>query len=312
MTPRSSRPELCRRARPLLGTLVEIAASGSSFVGAVAAVEVAFAVVQEVHRLMSFHELESDVSRINIARARETVVVSPHTHRVLRFARKLSAASSGVFDVTIGDTLVRHGFLPAGAAEESRPREATWRDLELLAGNGVRWRRAGRIDLGGIAKGYAVDMAIEALQSCGATSGLVNAGGDLRMFGEPQPVHVRLPDAPGMLAPLGLFADCALATSGAYFSSVHTDDGPVEPLVDRERRIVGARQGSATVVAAQCMTADALTKVVRLAPHLAPRVLDSFGARAIVIDGTPRRSNCATRCDKGVRLENDSGFEQNV
>ena len=312
MTPRSSRPESCRRARPLLGTLVEIAATGSSLVGAVAAVEVAFAAVQEVHRLMSFHESESDVSRINMARAGETVVVSLHTHRVLRFALKLSAASAGVFDVTVGDTLVRHGFLPAPAAEKSRPREATWRDIELLAENGVRWRRAGCIDLGGIAKGYAVDMAIEALQSCGAMSGLVNAGGDLRMFGEPQPVHVRLPDAPGMLAPLGLFADCALATSGAYFSSVYTDDGPVEPLVDRERRIGGARQGSATVVAAECMTADALTKVVRLAPHLAPEVLDSFDARAIVIDGSRQGSICATRYDKGARLENDSGLEQNV
>ena len=312
MTPRSSRPELCRRARPLLGTVVEIAATGSSWVGAVAAVEVAFASVQEVHRLMSFHELESDVSRINVARARETVVVSPHTHRVLRFARELSAASSGVFDVTVGDTLVRHGFLPAHVAGESLPREATWRDLELLVGNGVRWRRAGCIDLGGIAKGYAVDRAVEALQLCGATSGLVNAGGDLRMFGEPQPVHVRLPDAPGMLAALGLFADCALATSGAYFSSIHTEDGPVEPLVDHDRRISGARQGSATVVAAECMTADALTKVVRLAPHLAPKVLDSFDARAIVIDGSRQLSICATRFDKGARLENDSGLEQNV
>ena len=312
MTPRSNRPESCRRARPLLGTIVEIAATGSSLVGAVAAVEVAFAAVQEVHRLMSFHELESDVSRINMARARETVVVSPHTHRVLQFAREVSAASSGVFDVTIGDSLVRHGFLPALGAHESQPREAIWRDLELLAGNTVRWRRAGRIDLGGIAKGYAVDMAIENLQSCGATSGLVNAGGDLRMFGEPQPVHVRLPDAPGRLVPLGLFADCALATSAAYFSSVHTDDGPVEPLVDRDRRIGGARQGSATVVAAECMTADALTKVVRLAPHLAPKVLDSFDARAIVIDGTRQRSICGTKCDRGVQIGNDSGLEQNV
>ena len=312
MTPHSSRPESCRRLRPLLGTFVEIVATGSSLVGAVAAVEVAFATVQEIHRLMSFYELESDVSRINMARVRKTVVVSPHTHRVLRFARELSAASSGVFDVTVGDTLVRHGFLPALAEEEPRPREATWCDLELLAGNGVRWRRRGCIDLGGIAKGYAVDKAVETLQSCGATSGLVNAGGDLRMFGEPQPVHLRLPDAPGKLAPLGLFADCALATSGAYFSSVDSDDGPMEPLVDRERRISVARQGSATVIAAECMTADALTKVVRLAPHLAPQVLDCFDARAIVIDGSRQWNIWATRYDKGARLESDSGLGQNV
>jgi len=280
----------------LLGTLVEIAATGSSVV---AAVEAAFEAVQEVHRLMSFHELGSDVSRINMARVGEEVCISPHTHCVLQFARRLSEASSGVFDVTVGDALVRHGFLPALPAEDSQRCEATWRDLELLAGNRASWRRAGCIDLGGIAKGYAVDVAIATLRSHGVLSGLVNAGGDLRMFGEPQPVHVRLPDAPGMLTPLGLFADCALATSASYFSSVDAEDGPLEPLVDRERRIGGARQDSATVVAAECMTADALTKVVRLAPHLAPQVLEGFDARAIIIDGTRQRSICATRCDEG-------------
>jgi thiamine biosynthesis lipoprotein len=163
----------------------------------------------------------------------------------------------------------------------------------------VWWRRAGRIDLGGIAKGYAVDKAIETLQSHGVRSGLVNAGGDLRMFGEPQPVHVRLPEAPGMLAPLGLFADCALATSAAYFSSIDSERGPLEPLVDRKRRIAGARQGSVTVVATECMTADALTKVARLAPHLAPEVLDRFDARAIVIDAKRQRSFRGNPCDGG-------------
>jgi thiamine biosynthesis lipoprotein len=281
MTLQSS-PDVYRRARPLLGTLVEISAAG---VPAAVAVNAAFAAVLDVHRLMSFHDEGSDVSRINMARAGEEILVNPHTHRVLRFARRVSAACGGVFDVTVGDVLVRHGFLPVLPAEDARPREATWRDLEVLAGNRVCWRRrAGRIDLGGIGKGYAVDVAVETLQSYGVLRGLVNAGGDLRMFGESQPVYVRLPEAPGMLAPLGLFADCALATSAAYFSRVDSDTGLLEPLVDGERRIRCATQDSATVVAAECMTADALTKVVRLAPHLAPKVLDSFDARAIVID----------------------------
>jgi thiamine biosynthesis lipoprotein len=294
MTLHSSPREICRRVRPLLGTLVEIAAAGP-----LAAVDAAFGAVLEVHRLMSFHEVESDVSRINMARPREEILVNPHTYRVLRFARQVSAASDGVFDVTVGDVLVRHGFLPASPTEDPRPREATWSDLFVLPGNRVWWRRPGRIDLGGIAKGYAVDRAIETLQGHGVRGGLVNAGGDLRMFGEPQPVHVRMPEAPGMLAPLGLFAECALATSAAYFSSVDSDGRPVEPLVDLERRIGSARPGSATVVAADCMTADALTKVVRLAPRMAPQVLDCFGARAIVIDGTRQRSICGIRCDEG-------------
>ncbi len=285
-----------------MGTIVEITAAGPL---ATAAVDAAFDAIMDIHRLMSFHELESDVSRINRAAAGEEIFVNPHTHRVLRFARRVSAACGGVFDVTVGESLVREGFLPREPLQEARfPQaawrdEATWRDLVVLAGNRVWWRRPGRIDLGGIAKGYAVDQAIATLQMHGASSGLVNAGGDLRMFGEPQPVHVRLPDAPGMLAALGLFADCAVATSAAYFSSVDSDSGPLEPLVDRERRTCSARRGSATVIAAQCMTADALTKVVRLAPQLAETVLNSFDARAIVIDGTCQRSIGRTRCEGG-------------
>jgi len=273
-----------------LGTLVEICAAGQPAAAAGAAVDAAFTAVLEVHRLMSFHEVGSDVCRINMAQAREEIFVNPHTYRVLRFARRVSAASEGIFDVTVGDVLVRHGFLPAAPTEDPRPREATWRDLVVLPGNRVWWRRAGCIDLGGIAKGYAVDMAIETLQRHGVPSGLVNAGGDLRMFGEPQPVHVRLPEAPGSLASLGSFSDCALATSAAYFSTVDSEAGPLEPLVDLGRCIGGAKRASATVIAADCMTADALTKVVRLAPHLVPQVLDSFGARAIVIDGTRQRT----------------------
>jgi thiamine biosynthesis lipoprotein len=147
----------------------------------------------------------------------------------------LSAACDGVFDVTVADVLVRHGFLPPMGPKDARSREATWTDLEILAGNRVCWRKVGRIDLGGIAKGYAVDMAVEVLKAYGVTTGMVNAGGDLRVFGKPQPVHVRLPDSPGALAPLGSFADCALATTAAYFSSVESTSRPLEPLVDRQR-----------------------------------------------------------------------------
>jgi len=283
MTLPSNPAELCRRARPLLGTLVEIGACGPD---ASAAIDAAFMMVHEVHRLMSFHEADSDVSRINRAPAGREVRVDPHTHRVLRFARQVSAACQGIFDVTIADVLVRHGFLPSTFPQTTPAVEATWTDLDVLDGNRVCWNRPGRIDLGGVAKGYAVDAAIEVLHSYGSAAGLVNAGGDLRMFGASQPVHVRLPESPGSLVDLGHFNDCALATSGSYFSGKGTPGSRHEPLVGRDRRICPAMRESATVVAQDCMTADALTKVVRLAPGLAPELLGQFDAEAIIIQGT--------------------------
>jgi thiamine biosynthesis lipoprotein len=278
----SNPAEVCRRARPLLGTIVEIGARGPD---ASAAIEAAFVTVHKVHRLMSFHDAESDVSRINRAPAGQEVFVDTHTHRVLGFARRVSAACRGIFDVTIADVLVRHGFLPAVPSHLAHAVEATWVDLEILDGSRVCWNRPGRIDLGGIAKGYAVDAAVETLHAHGSAAGVVNAGGDLRIFGAPQPVHVRLPESPGSLVDLGYFSDCALATSGSYFSATGTPGSRHEPLVRRNRRICAAGRESATVVARDCMTADALTKVVRLAPCVAPKLLGQFDARAIIIEG---------------------------
>ena len=278
-----------RRARPLLGTLVEIAATGAS-ASLPAALDAAFAAIDRIDRLMSFHAPHSDVSRINAADAGCEIGVDPHTSHVLHFARTLSELSNGAFDVTIADVLMRGGFLPRQenvAADTAAA--ATFHDLVLLPDDRVRWRRKGWIDLGGIAKGHAVDCAIGALRAHGLPSGVVNAGGDLRFFGEPQPIHVRRPDAPASLVPLGVFSDCAVATSSGYFSQQMSDGGVTEPLVDPVRRACVRWRQSVTVVAPDGMTADALTKIVRLAAQAAPGILERFRAQAIVIDGRGMR-----------------------
>ena len=273
-----------RRARPLLGTLVEVAASGAS-AHLPAALGAAFAAIEQIDRLMSFHAPDSDVSRINAADAECEIGIDSHTSHVLHFARKLSELSDGVFDVTIADVLMREGFLPRqeGVAADA-PAAASFHDLVLLPGDRVRWRRKGWIDLGGIAKGYAVDCAVDALRAHGVAGAVVNAGGDLRFFGEPQPVHVRDPETPTSLVPLGVFSDCAVATSSGYFSDRLSSGGVTEPLVDPLRRACVRWRQSVTVVAPDAMTADALTKVVRLAAQAAPGILERCRAQAIVID----------------------------
>lgn len=272
-----------RRARPLLGTLVEITSEGAIGSFLPGAIEVAFASIEQVQRLMSFHDPGSDVSRINGAVAGQKVRVDPHTFRVLSFARRLSEISDGAFDVTIAPVLVKNGFLPKRLGE-ALPIGGTYRDLDLLPGNHVRWRNKGWIDLGGIAKGYAVDCAIAALRSQGVVIGIVNAGGDLRCFGRTQSIHIRHPNAPTVLMRLGRLTDAAVATSAGYFSGIGVGGCRIDPLVDpRERRCMNW-EASVSVAAPDGMTADALTKVICLAPEFAPGILDRFRAQAIVID----------------------------
>ncbi len=312
--------------RPLLGTFVEIEATGdpSRLPGAIAA---AFLAIERVHRLMSWHEPGSDVSRINAAEPGEPVAVEEATWAVLAAAQMLGDLSEGAFDVATAPALVRHGLLPRlvrhgvlpGATSLSKcspvapapssiaatASGATYRDLELLPGSRVRWRRNGKawVDLGGIAKGYAVDRAVETLRAHGIEQGTVNAGGDLRCFGDPRPLYLRAPDDPGRVWCAGEICNSAAATSADSFRP--------GALVDPRLGTCVPWGGSITVVAPDCLSADALTKVVRLAPRLAPRVLAQFGAHVVTRDSRSSRPGWQAAPPRDIEAPRD-GAPANV
>lgn len=273
-----------RRARPCLGTLVEITiADPLGDAELVSCFNRAFAAVADVHRLMSFHDPASDVSRINAAATGESVEVHAHTHEVIRCALAVAAASGGVFDVTCAPKLVEWGYLPApaGALPEHVPGRPA---LVLQGGYRIAKTNSAWIDLGGIAKGYAVDLAIETLRQSGIRSACVNAGGDLRAFGDiAYPVAIRHPARPGEAALRIPLRQEALATSGSYFSRKRVAGRECSALVNgSDSRPVTARF-SASVRAPSCMLADALTKVVMASAEPLHPALAQFGASAFVV-----------------------------
>lgn len=273
-----------RRCRPLLGTLVDISVGAGDDATALRALEAGFAAIARVHRLMSFHEPASDVARLNREATFGSVQVDERTYRVLAAALEFSAASDGLFDVTVAPLLVEWGFLPACIDVRLRDPSACWRDIELLPGSRVRFARRLAIDLGGIAKGFAVDEAIAAVATARATQALVNAGGDLRAWGDAaEPVWVRDPRRPGGLIEAGLLRDSALATSADADSRRATARGETSPLVHARRRKACDAYASVTVRAPDCMTADALTKVVLSGEPSAHAVLDRYRASALVV-----------------------------
>lgn len=275
---RSCRASL-RRAKPWLGTLVEISASADLPPDALLrATDEAFIAVREIHALMSFHEPDSDVSRLNRQAYVAPVAVDPRTWAVLAYADRVSRASSGAFDVTVAPLLVEWGFLPTPSAAPLPDPAARFEAIELLDGHRVRFRLPAWIDLGGIAKGYAVDAAAQALRRRGVTDYVVNAGGDLAIGAYPRPVHVRDPSNPQALHYLGTFSDIAVATSGAYFAAGPSRPPGTHPLVDPTRGASASDLGSVSVLAARAITADALTKVVAVSPSASVEVLRSFGA----------------------------------
>jgi thiamine biosynthesis lipoprotein len=267
----------------MLGTFVEIRVEGLSDAAALQAINSAFAEVATVHRLMSFHEADSDLARLHRTRAGTCVRVDTRTREVLECVLQIAAVSSGIFDPTVAAQQVARGYLPRPDSPFTPEPNASWRDIEFVDHDGVRLRRPLWLDLGGIAKGYAVDRAIDILRASGTAQACVNAGGDLRIFGaRAEPVQVRI-DRSGTQQRLVELANAAFATSAR---ERHDDDvrssmshlhGVTRVAVDSAKTV--------SVIAERCMIADALTKVVLAGDAAITRnTLAAFAAHACVHD----------------------------
>jgi thiamine biosynthesis lipoprotein len=260
-----------RRARPLLGTFVEIAAPKPFN----AAIDLAFDVIAQVHALMSFHEATSDIARLNREACERPVGVHAWTFEVIEAAVELHRRCAGAFDIAVAPALQDLGLLQRAPTDREALHGSS--AIELLPDHRVRFHHpALRIDLGGIAKGFAVDRALGALREAGVPRGLVNAGGDLAAFGPAaETVHIRDPRDPGRLL-LGLvISNQALASSAPRTVGAAVIDprsgAPVEAII------------AATVRAPSCMIADALTKVVMVEGSAAAPVLEHYGAGALMM-----------------------------
>jgi len=281
-----------RRAQPLLGTFVEIVASGAATCDLQEAVDEAFGAVAQVHRLMSFHDRQSDVSHINREAFVGAVSVNAWTYQVLEAALELHRRSAGLFDVTVAPLLQNCGFLPRDAnnsdptaLDPSAESAIAANAIELLGDRCVRYRHSGvKIDLGGIAKGFAVDRAIDVLRGRGVVRGLVNAGGDLAVFGRhAELVHIRNPKNARQLLCVVQITDAALASSGRTFDPHHSARTGASAVFDPNTRRPVSDVAGATVRAPSCMIADALTKVVMIAGEAATELLRHYRASALLV-----------------------------
>ncbi len=276
-----------RRCRPCLGTFVEVTVECDDPAEANAGIESAYEAVAQVQRLMSAHDSRSELNQLNRTAHLRAVKVHPWTYEVLAEAHTLHVRSGGLFNIAIGGELERLGYLPEGTvrlARQGEPFEAEETLVELMSDNRVRFRKPLRLDLGGIAKGFAVDQAVLALERAGFVNGMVNAGGDLRVFGaKPRRIHIRHPETPGELLPLVEISNRALCTSADYFSRKSVGGREVAPLIDPLTGQSCASKVSVSVAAQTALHADGLTKVVSLAGGAASAVLEDYGAHAFIL-----------------------------
>lgn len=265
------------RCRPLLGTFVEVTVPAAQ----TAAIDHAFAAIEHVHRCMSFHDPDSDLGLIRAAPAGATITLDPETVKVLHFALELYGHSGGLFDVTVGRALVRTGFLPRAGIDHLAAFTGNSADIAIIAADRIRIARRVIIDLGGIAKGHAVDQAVAALQAAGAAEGLVNAGGDLRAFGD-RDWTAELRDADDIVRSAIIVRNAALASSANLSGrrrlrgqtySPHFSSGGQPVLCDHR----------VSVIAPSCILADGMTKIALADPALAQRLLKRYGGHLLPV-----------------------------
>ena len=275
-----------RRAQPLLGTFVEIEVAGAARSEMDAAVNAAFEAIADVHRLMSFHDADSDVSRLNREAWLRPTKVDPRTYEVLEAAVELHRRSNGAFDVAVAPALQAIGLLPRSDDDCSSPAKVRSFDaIELLPDQMVRFGHSDtRIDLGGIAKGFAVDCALEALHRFDVPAGLVNAGGDLAVFGpDPQMIHIRDPRDPGRLICSIEVRNEALASTARRVDPFRSAETTAAAIIDPDSWRSADTFDGATVRAPTCVVADALTKLVMIAGTDSSELLEHYDASALLI-----------------------------
>jgi len=269
-----------QRAQPWLGTLVSICIPDTLPEPNIhAGFQAAFRAVQEVHQCMSFHADDSDIRRFNRAVSGEVIIIQPHTATVLQAALQLHELSAGIFDIRLASRLAAQALLPAGdmAIPEFVPGHYAYRFVDSCQ---IQKLRADWIDTGGIAKGYAVDVAFAALQQHGITQAIVNAGGDIRVGGQ-HVIAIRDPLQPQRLARQVTLCDQAIATSASYYT--RAGDAACSALFDGRSGLPVNSLQSVSVIARECLWADALTKVVAATANPQHDSLVAFEAQALIL-----------------------------
>ncbi len=294
------RAQLVRRAMPVMGTVAAFAVVSADPPVAHAAIDAAMDELRDVERRMTRFRESSEVGTANRLAATRPVAVSDATAAVLQAALAWADASDGAFDPCLGraielwDVAHRHVPPPAAAVRSLAGRRLHRAvDLDVWRGRHVvRFTDPDvALDLGGIAKGWGVDRAVDALRARGVTRAIVNVGGDLYALGPgedgaPWRVGIQSPADPARLAGELEVRDAALATSGDYLQYFLHGGRRYHHLLDP---VTGApratRVHSVTVQADTCLAADgAATAVFGMTPARAATLLRARAAGGRIVN----------------------------
>jgi len=282
--------------RYLMGTSMTVEVYGGDPASRLEAIDEAFAAMVEIDRLMSNYRSDSELALINAQAALHPVRVSPPMWGVLSAAQLVSERSGGTFDITVGPLVRLWGF------HDKKPHVPTPAELEQVrpligyqnmvldqSAQSVSFKRNGiELDLGGIAKGFAVELAGGVLRRRGF-SGLIDAGGNQYLVGHPPgklswQIGIEDPDKPGGLLGVLDIDGGAVSTSGGYHNFFVADGRTYGHLIDPRSLRPSDSALSVTIVSPDATLADALSKpAFILGPVAGLKLIESFPETLAII-----------------------------
>ena len=250
-----------------------------------------------LHGLINVFDDTSELARLNRSAGSEPFVCSPALWQALTAARRAYDESGGAFDVSVGPLMKLWGF---------HRKRSTWpTDAEIAdclacvglakaefdeASKTVRFTAPGMsLDLGGIAKGYALDLVVKRATACGVRCGLIDLGGNVRCMATPPPgraaftIGVRHPFAEGELLGTIEVLDCSVATSGDYEQFVELEGKRVSHIVDPRTGRPVANVASVTVVTPAGVDSDVFSTSIFVGGDRAVEALCSTRQRTSVL-----------------------------
>jgi thiamine biosynthesis lipoprotein len=293
-----------KSSRVLMGTFVEVTLSGQGEKSKSAA-EAIFDEIKRIEDLTSFHK-PSDLTKVNSHAGQGSFKPEPELFKLIAKSIEFAEKSHGAFDPTIGPVCNLWQF--SGGGEPRLPEKAEivgaltkvgWRMVKIDPGAGtVRLPEPGMaLDLGGIAKGYALDRAAAVIKKLGVTSALVNLGGDVLAIGERAPgkpwrVGVQDPRDPKGIVAVAAVKDKVVVTSGDYERFFIQNNKRYHHLLDPSTGYPADKLQSVTLLAPDGTTAEAVSvSVFVMGAQQGLKYLESFpGMDGFVIDSTGKIS----------------------
>ena len=261
-------------SRFLMSTMVEVTVFGRER-DCQQAVEQAFGEIRRIDGLMNAYSDDSEISRINRAAGKSAVQVSADTLKVINEALRFARLTDGAMDITVAPLVKLWGFgddesrIPSDDELQGKLSLVDYRQVFVDEDSStvkLGWPGM-QIDVSGIAKGYAVDKAIQVLRDAGIKRALVNAGGDIYALGSPADkrgwrVGIRHPRQDSDLLGILELEDKAVATSGDYENFFQVDGKRYCHIINSTtgRPVEGI--ASATIVAGTTAEADALATAI--------------------------------------------------